>query len=142
MYNVGTLIYFKYGHINDNFFQVSVKGLFFDKDNKLMMIQEDNGVWELPGGRVQKGEDLIESLRRECLEETGLECQVLDQRPSFVYSAIDKDGRARLMIFFKIEVNSLDFKPSNECVDIKFYNKEEIKQLKTIPQIEKLPEFL
>lgn len=107
-----------------------------------MMIQEDNGLWELPGGRVQKGEDFIECLKREVREETGLECEVLEQQPSIVYSAFDKDGRGRIMIFFKVNFDDLDFKPSAECVDIKFYGKEEIKRLKKFPQLEKLPEFL
>lgn len=51
---------------NDMLFQVSVKGLFFDNEQKVMMIQEDDGTWEFPGGRVQKGEDLVEGLQREC----------------------------------------------------------------------------
>lgn len=129
-------------HINDKTFQISVKGLFFDKDNKLMMMQENNGLWELPGGRVQKGEDLLACLKRECSEETGLECQILEKQPSIVYAAIDQVGRPRLMLYYKISFNSLDFTPSEECVAIKFFSKEEVKKLKTFPQIEKLHEFL
>ncbi len=126
---------------NNSFFQVSVKGLFF-KDDKILMIQEDNGEWELPGGRIQKGEDLIDCLKREILEETGLGCQVLDQRPAFVYPTLDKEAIPRLMIFYQVHFDNLDFKPSPECMKIEFYSKDQIKQLKTFPQLEKLPEFL
>src|SRR6266571_1340684 len=128
-------------HTNDNYFQVSVKGLFSSAEDKLMMIQEENGIWELPGGRVQKGEDLVDCLERECLEETGLRCRVLEHQPSIVYSAIDKEGYPRLMLYYKISLDSLDFKPSDECVDIKFYTKDEIKQLETVPQLKRLPDF-
>ena len=127
---------------NDKMFQVSVKGLFFDKENRLMMMQEPSGIWELPGGRVQKGEDLVECLTRECIEETGIVCQVLEQQPSIVYSTIDQDGRARMMVYYKIHLESLDFKPSDECVAMKFYSREEIRKLPTSPQIIKLPNFL
>ncbi len=40
-------------HVNDSYFQVSVKGLFF-KDKKLMMIQEENETWELAGWKSAK----------------------------------------------------------------------------------------
>jgi len=36
------------------------------------------GFWELPGGRVRPGEGLTAALRREVLEETGLEVNVID----------------------------------------------------------------
>ncbi len=127
---------------NDNFFQVSVKGLCFDKDGKLMMALQDDGCWEPVGGRVQKGEDLVECLQRECLEETGLKCQVFESRPSVVYSTIDKSGRPRIMLYYKISFDNLDFKPSNECLEIKFYTKEEIRNLPMVPQIVPLPEYL
>lgn len=124
------------------FFQVSVKGLFFDEQGRLMMIQEKDGVWELPGGRVQKEENLLECLKRECVEETGLECEILDPRPSIAYSAVDRKGLPRLMLCYKVKFDSLDFKPSDECVDIKFFSKGEIRNLKKLPQLEKLPDFL
>jgi len=129
-------------HENDMTFQVSVKGLFFNQEGKIMMILDDEGYWEPVGGRVQKGEDLIEGLKRECLEETGLVCEVVDSQPMIVYSAIDEDGRARIMVYYKIRMASTDFTPGSECLDLKFYTKEEIRHLKLASQIKKLPDLL
>lgn len=123
-------------------FRVSVKGLFFDKAGKMLMVQEPDGTWELPGGKVHKGEDLVEGLKRECREETGLACRVLDRHPSIAYSTLDKKGRGRIMLFYKIQLPSLDFTPSNECVDMKYFRKDEIRKLKTVPQLRKLPDYL
>jgi len=127
---------------NDTQFQISVKGLFANAKGKLLMMQEDNGRWDFPGGRIQKGENLIDCLKRECLEETGLHCEVVETQPSIVYSAIDQEGRARLMVFFKIHFDSLDFKPSDECTAIGFYSKAEVANLPSCPQLQKLPDFL
>ena len=127
---------------NANFYQVSVKGLFFDEDGKLMMMREDDGTWELPGGRMQKGEEFIECLKRECVEETGLRCEVLEGKPFCAWPAIDNDGRGRIMVCFKVRLESLDFKPSDECQEIKFFNKEEIKKLNINSQMRGLFDFI
>jgi 8-oxo-dGTP pyrophosphatase MutT (NUDIX family) len=37
----------------------------------------DRVSWEIPGGKVERGEDLVEAARRECLEETGILCHEL-----------------------------------------------------------------
>lgn len=129
-------------HIDDSYFQVSVKGLFFNPENKLMMMEEKSGYWDLSGGRIQKGENFIDALKREAEEETGLVCEVLDAHPSIVYPAIDLEGRGRVMVFFKVAFASIDFKPSEECTDIKFFTKDEIKKLQTYPQFQQLLDFL
>lgn len=41
-------------------------------DSYLFCKREDNGLWELPGGRVEDGEDPKKAALRELLEETGL----------------------------------------------------------------------
>ncbi len=127
---------------NDNQFWVSVKALFFDNDKRLMMTQEQGGTWELPGGRVQVGEDLVEALQRECLEETGLDCQVLDQQPLIAYSTADQDNRPRLMLFYRVHFDSLDFTPSDECVAIEFYTLEKLGEIDLVPQLKGLLKFL
>ncbi|WP_433292647.1 NUDIX hydrolase [Pseudonocardia sp. CA-142604] len=53
-----------------------VGGLTFDADGRLLLIQRRNepgrGLWSLPGGRVEPGEDDATALVREMAEETGL----------------------------------------------------------------------
>lgn len=51
--------------------QVTIKGLVFDDEEKLLLLQENDGMWELPGGRVEHGEQFAQTLKREIMEEMG-----------------------------------------------------------------------
>src|SRR3954451_17838633 len=53
-----------------------VGALTFDPDGRLLLVQRANdparGLWSLPGGHVEPGEDDAAALVREMAEETGL----------------------------------------------------------------------
>jgi ADP-ribose pyrophosphatase YjhB (NUDIX family) len=62
-------------------------------DGQIVLIRRrDNGRWALPGGMVDWGEDIPNAVRRELMEETGLEL-VKIRRLVGVYSAPDRDPR-------------------------------------------------
>jgi 8-oxo-dGTP diphosphatase len=54
-----------------------VGGLVYDDEGRLLLIQRRNepgrGLWSVPGGRVEPGEDDAAALVREMREETGLD---------------------------------------------------------------------
>ncbi|MFF2791980.1 NUDIX hydrolase [Streptomyces sp. NPDC058049] len=56
---------------------VSVAGAVLREDGRLLAIRRaDNGSWELPGGVLELTESPEAGVRREVLEETGIEVQV------------------------------------------------------------------
>lgn len=62
-------------------------------DGRIVLIRRsDNGRWALPGGMVDWGEDIPSTVRRELLEETGLEL-VKIRRLVGVYSSPSRDPR-------------------------------------------------
>lgn len=54
------------------------------------------GLWELPGGKVQVGEAYADALRRECVEELGVDIQVGELRWSTVHRGKGLDVRLRI----------------------------------------------
>jgi 8-oxo-dGTP diphosphatase len=62
-------------------------------DDRIVLIKRrDNGLWGLPGGMIDWGEDIPTAVRRELFEETGLDL-VKIRRLIGVYSAADRDPR-------------------------------------------------
>lgn len=56
---------------------VAVGGIVVNSDSKLLLVKNSyRGVWEYPGGQVEVGENLIEGLKREIREESGIEVEV------------------------------------------------------------------
>lgn len=63
---------------------VSVAGIVVRDDGRVLVIRrDDNGLWEAPGGVLELDESFEDGVRREVLEETGL--QVTVQRLTGVY---------------------------------------------------------
>jgi 8-oxo-dGTP diphosphatase len=53
------------------------------------------GQWSIPGGMLEAGETLLLGVRRELLEETGIEVKVLELIEVFERIHLDGEGKAR-----------------------------------------------
>jgi 8-oxo-dGTP diphosphatase len=55
---------------------VVVGCLVRNDENEVLLIRHHKRGWEMPQGRVEEGENLLEALRREVLEEAGVEIEI------------------------------------------------------------------
>lgn len=126
--------------------------LIFSSDGKLLMGKKDpnkGGVysdcWHIPGGGIDDGEDMKSALIREVLEETGL----VVTNPVLVDDLGKGDSEKTLkdtgekvvchMCFnvFKItlekQASKIELVPTDDLVELKWFDKEELKDVKLTP---------
>ncbi len=91
----------------ENYQKVAVHGLIKDGDKYLVLHRSPENdfmsdYWDTPGGSVEHGENPIEALKREFLEESGLKVKV--GKPLFVYSYLSNPQRHQFQILFECEL--------------------------------------
>lgn len=109
--------------------------IFDEEHEKILLTQRaDNGLWCLPGGKMESGESAEECCTREVFEETGLE--VRPKRLIGVYSNRDQlviypDGNKVQIVVLSFEAGITGGKPglSDETTDIGFFTLSEIEQM-------------
>ncbi len=84
-------------------FRIAVKA-FIVKDQKALLIKRrpndvhSPGRWDIPGGRLELGENPLEGVKRECKEEVGLDIEIV--MPADVQHFVRDDGQRITMIIF------------------------------------------
>jgi 8-oxo-dGTP pyrophosphatase MutT (NUDIX family) len=86
-------------------------------------------VWRPPGGGVKPGEDFVEAVRREALEETGLNVELVrylvEARARFVYEPRNVDWRTHLFLAIT-EDEELEPRDTEEIADARWGTLEEL----------------
>jgi 8-oxo-dGTP diphosphatase len=107
-------------------FRIAVKSFIINDKDELLLVKRDAkdvhcpSAWEVPGGRLEPGEDPIQGLVRETKEETGLDIEV--RNPLRVYQFTRDDGQKITMITFLCRPLSRSLvlsKEHTECVWMK-----------------------
>ncbi len=90
------------------------------------------GKWEIPGGKVKKCEFFDEALKREYLEETGLEIDIKS-----LYNVVRNDYTAcktseevkSIQLIMKVSCNSDDVKISEEHDEFGWFDMAEVQEM-------------
>ncbi|MFT4553927.1 MAG: 8-oxo-dGTP diphosphatase [Chlamydiales bacterium] len=121
--------------------QVAARALII-VEKKILLVSNDKSYWYLPGGRLALGEDLKTCLKREVMEETGLEVEPHDlwQLTEF----LDLDGRIhdepthKVECIFRASLLNGELDPNwiDEDLSVnhsQFFSLEEVQKIKAFP---------
>lgn len=99
------------------------------KDDRYLIVNHFKRGWDIPGGYVFTGEDIISSLNREILEETGFKVDHIKLKA--IYSNLQEEtvkgsNITKTIFGFLVEYCSGSFNKNNEIIDYRFINKEDV----------------
>lgn len=103
--------------------------ILLKQGNRIMILKHKDGVYDFPGGRLEWGENLFESLKRELFEELGFK---LDNQPSLfhVWNHISEDKeRHSVMIYYICELKEAQNLVSPEGLEILWLTKDEMNKV-------------
>lgn len=109
----------------NSYYRVSIKALILSEEKKFLLFREENGKWDLPGGGLDYGEDPQTCLKRELAEEAGLIVTGIKEHPSYFVTGLFNGTQWKANILYETAVKDLHFTPSEECVEVRFFTKEE-----------------
>ena len=124
------------------YYRISIKGIVIDDDGRVLLTREDNGAWEMLGGGLDHGEDPIDGLKREIREETGLTVTSVSDAPKYFIAWRKENGAYAANVVYEIKLAGLDFTPSEECQELRFFSPEEMTQVTLFANVQKLYELL
>ncbi len=119
--------------------QVGVKIILRSKENKYLVIFRNNykpraGVyWDIPGGRINVGFSLFENLKREVMEETGLEIKN-EIKLIYAQDILNKYKDTHVIRLTYVGFADGEVKLSEEHSEYKWLTPEEILKLDPIDQ--------
>jgi mutator protein MutT len=113
---------------------VSVKGIIFD-DKKIWLRHNERNEWELPGGKLDIGEQPEEAIVREMREELGFKVQIADivQANLYVIKASHDESRGVVVISYlcklQQKIGKFEFRGEAGLAKFEKFTLDEIKNI-------------
>lgn len=119
------------------FYRISAKALILNEDKKFLLVREEKW-WELPWWWLEYLETPQEWVKRELHEEMWINVVSVKESPSY-FITIKKDNWvwiANVIYETQVDIDEIfNFKPSNECLEVRFFDVNEAQNEKLFPNV-------
>lgn len=126
--------------IDDSLYRVAVRALIVN-DNKILLVKEfdGGGWWAIPGGGIDYGETLEDSLLREIEEEIGVPAASVSCDFQIIHHTIGKvvNGIPRMNVYFKVSIPEDKIKKTAHVEQFMWFTKKEFLNLDLNPSYNK-----
>ena len=120
------------------FYRTSAKALILNNEKKFLLAREEKW-WELPWWGLEFWEQPQEGIKRELAEEMWIIVKNVKENPSYFLTAQKKNWIwiANIIYETTIDLNDLlNFKSSDECLEVKFFDVEQAKKEELFPNVQ------
>ena len=113
----------------------AASAIVIDQDGRILLHRrDDNELWSIPGGAMEVGERIADTVIREVEEETGLEVKPervvgIYSNPQHVVEYADGEVRQQFSVCFACRVVDGDLAVSNESLEVGFFTPAQIKAM-------------
>jgi 8-oxo-dGTP diphosphatase len=112
-----------------------VYGLVLNKQKQMLIVYHNMGYWILPGGGVEKGETLEQTLHRECYEEAAISLYAESIKPAFYQKIYKQDESGKWVLLtvqmrYFAKLKSADFfenDPDGDILEIKWIDPSDLR---------------
>jgi 8-oxo-dGTP diphosphatase len=114
---------------------VAVGGIVENEEGKILLVKTQHGGWVFPGGQVEVGENLMDALKREVKEESGIYIVINNLIGIYSNTAIHKwydgitDVPTKLMLDYACTSVGGELSVSEETSDSRWVEKEKVLDL-------------
>ena len=120
---------------------VAGAGIVINEKNEVLLVNTYNSGWVFPGGQVEVGENVIDAVKREIMEEAGIDVEVgelfciASNTKKYPGHSGVKEIPTKVMLDFICRATGGMLRASDENSESRFVPKEEVLSMITAPAI-------
>ena len=110
------------------YYRVAIKAIVFNEANKILVVQNEDGDWEIPGGGWEHSESFRDCLEREIDEELGAHVETASGI-AITYQGINPRGYVALRLVTVVTLEGSDFSYGDGMLAAQFVGPAELDAL-------------
>ena len=107
-------------------YRVSIKALITNDHGQVLVLKEGQDFWSLPGGGLDHGELQPDCLKREIMEELGVNDVEIGEIAYSKTFYLDRRDAWMIWVVYKAKINTTDFVFGDNVTDAKYIDVQEL----------------